>query len=239
MQTLLRIVLILVLFGSARQVSAHYLWVVIDRQRGEHGTADIIFEESPAAGDGSYLDHFLGTSKTWFRTVERIKPLRIDSTETRVGKKRWLRAKLPAASPRSIDCYGRFGVYTYGETNVLLHYYARNLDVNTHEDLHEVGRAEQMDLEIVPHDHQDEVELTVLWTGKPAAQRMVHIRGPKKFRKNIKTDANGRVAFVPKHPGRYTFRTSVELPTPGRDGDDEYSLIRHNGTLIMQLPLQK
>jgi hypothetical protein len=34
--------------------SAHYLWVVIDRQSGENGTANIYFEEGTAAGDGHY-----------------------------------------------------------------------------------------------------------------------------------------------------------------------------------------
>ena len=40
--------------------SAHYLWVTIDDQGG--GTARIVFEEAPSAGDGHYMDHFAGTS---------------------------------------------------------------------------------------------------------------------------------------------------------------------------------
>jgi len=224
---------------SFQRASAHYLWVTVDGRSGVPGAANIYFEESPSAGDGSYLDHFTKTSTTWFRTVEEIEPQIIKTSDTREDQKRWLRAHLPTSAPRSIDCYGKFGVYRYGKTNVLLHYYARNLDVGTHEELHELGRAEHMDLDIVPHDDQDHVELTVLWKGKPAAERIVYIRGPKKFKKNIKTDNKGRVRFAPAHAGRYTFRTSVEQPTPGREGDKEYSLIRHNGTLIMTLPLRK
>ncbi|HJN09497.1 MAG TPA: hypothetical protein QF564_12465 [Pirellulaceae bacterium] len=144
-----------------------------------------------------------------------------------------------ASAAQSVDCYGKFGVYAYGETNVLLHYYARKLDVSTHEDLHELGRAEHMNLDMVPHEHQNEFELTVLWKGEPAENRMVFIRGPKQFRKNIKTDKRGRVRFTPTNAGKYTFRTSVEEATAGREGDQEYALIRHNGTLIMTLPLRK
>ena len=67
----------------------------------------------------------------------------------------------------------------------------------------------------------------------------VYIRGPQQFRKNLKTDERGAVRFTPSNAGRYTFRSSVEEAISGRDGDQDYSLIRHNGTLIMTLPLQK
>lgn len=239
MRKTLPVFCLLTLFPSLPHASAHYLWVTIDKRGGEHGTANIYFEEAPAARDGHYLDHFTGTSKTWFRSVERIEPQVIKTSDTRADKKRWLAAKLPAGAPRGIDCYGKFGVYAYGETKVLLHYYARVLDVTAHEDLHELGRAEHMDLDIVPHDVEDQLELTVLWKGKPAADRMVFIRGPKNLRKNVKTGDNGRVRFTPADPGRYTFRTSVEEPTPGREGEEDYALIRHNGTLIMTLPLKE
>jgi hypothetical protein len=94
-------------------------------------------------------------------------------------------------------------------------------------------------LDIVPHDSEGTIELTVLWRGKPAADRTVYIRGPKHFRKNINTDENGRVLFTPTDAGRYTFRTSTEEATPGREGDEDYALIRHNCTMIMRLPLAK
>jgi hypothetical protein len=219
------------------EASAHYLWVTIDNQGGR--TANIIFEEAPSAGDGHYMDHFAGTSKTWFRSLEQIEPKLIRTSDIRKEDKRWLQVKLPAETPCGVSCYGKFGVYSYGQTKVLLHYYARHLDVRTHDGLHELGRAEHMDLDIVPHDSESEVELQVLWKGKAVADRMVFIRGPKQFRKNIKTDEKGRVQFTPVAAGRYTFRTSVEDATPGREGDEDYALIRHNCTLIMKLPLEK
>jgi hypothetical protein len=161
----------------------------------------------------------------------------LKTSEVREGGKRWLRVRLAARAPRSIDCYGKFGVYRYGDTNVLLHYYARNVDVDARNDLHELKRAKYMDLEMVPHDAEKEVELTVLWRGKPAVGRPVYIRGPKKFRENLKTNKRGVVRFTPVNAGRYTFRSSVEEAIAGRDGGQDYSLIRHNGTLIMTLPL--
>jgi hypothetical protein len=239
MRTIRPVFFLLSLMCPLPRASAHFLWVTTDDQRAEQGAARIYFEEAPSAGDGRYLDHFTNTCKTWFRTTLNIEPQLIQTSDIRKDEKRWLQAKLPAGAPRSIDCYGKFGVYRYGRTKVLLHYYARRLDVSTHENLHELGRSEQMELDIVPHDSGGEVELTVLWKGKPAADRTVFIRGPMKFRKNLKTNKSGRVRFTPIIAGKYMFRTSVEEATPGRDGDEDYALIRHNGTLIMMLPLQK
>ncbi|MFC1596839.1 hypothetical protein ACFL5Q_02725 [Planctomycetota bacterium] len=226
-------------FCPLPHASAHYLWVTIDDRAGESGTARIVFEESPSAGDGHYLDHFAGTSKTWVRCVEQIEPRLVQTSDIRRGNRRWFEVKLPVGTSRSVDCYGKFGVYSYGKTKVLLHYYARHLDVRTHAGLHELGRAEHMDLDIVPHDSEAEVEVTVLWKGKAAAGRLVYIRGPKQFRKNIKTGEKGHVRFTPAAAGSYTFRTSVEEASPGREGDEDYALIRHNCTLIMELPLEK
>ena len=232
-------VFLICLLWPVPHASAHYLWVEIDAEADEHGMAVIYFEEAPAPGDGHYLDHFTSSGKIWFRSVEQIEPKRLKPMDIRNGGKRWLAASLPAGAPRSISMYGKFGVYRYGQTDVLLHYYARQLDVQTHEDLHELGRAEHMRLDILPHDSGSEVQLTVLWRGKPAAERMVYIRGPRKFRKNIRTDQYGHVLFSLDKAGKYTFRTSVEEATPGEENGYAYALVRHNATLIVCLPMGK
>lgn len=216
---------------------AHYLWVALDPKPGEHGTAHLYFEEGPAPGDGHYLDPFEKHGKMWIRilTSEKPTPLKM-SVSTKPGKK-WLSAPVPVAGPRSLESYGKFGVYSYGKTEVLLHYYARYLDVKSHDDLHELGKTEELDLQIVPHDLGKEMELTVFWKGKPANNRPIYLRGPKKFRKKLTTDENGKVKFPAEDKGRYICRTFVELKEAGKDGDREYELIRHHSSLTMDLPL--
>ena len=120
-----------------------------------------------------------------------------------------------------------------------MHYYARNLQVDTHEQLHELARAEHLNLDIVPHDSGKQMRLQVLWKGKPVKETLVYILGPKKFRKNLKTSENGVVRFNMEHEGKYFLRTSFEENTPGKEGDQKYSLIRHQTTMIMNLPLKK
>ncbi len=221
----------------AVRAEAHYLWVVIGDEDDGNKVANIYFEESPSPGDGHYLEHFLGTSKTWVRTLAEPEPELIATNEITIDKNRWMRAKLGQADERSVDAYGKFGVYAYGDTNVLLHYYARHLQANTHDGIHELGRAEQMKLDLVPHDSGDELELTLLWQGEPVGDRMVFIRGPQGFRKNLLTDERGRIAFVPKDGGSYTFRSSVEQKTAGEEQGDQYEFVRHNITLVMRLPV--
>ena len=221
-------------------VNAHYLWVKIDQENGVHGAANIYFEEAPAAGDGHYLDPFLESKTTWIRTVAKIEPKQLSLVEKLAdGEKRWVVAALPAKSPRSIDSYWLFGVYQYGKTNVLLHYYARYLDVDSHEDLHELGRADQMALDIVPHDSGNELELRVLWKGNPVADRVVHVRGPKGYKHNFTTDKRGVVSLTKDADGEYSFRTSFEEQKAGEHEKEKYESIRHNATLIMKLPLPK
>lgn len=217
---------------------AHYLWIAVDKKDGKHGTAHIYFEEGPQPGDGKYLDPFVKGGTVWFRTVEKPKPIVVKTSVTVKPGKRWLSTKLPASGPRSIDIYGKFGVYRYGKTDVLLHYYSRYIAATSHDELHELERAKQMSLEICPHEADGEMEIKVRWKGKRVADRPVYIRGPKGFRKNIKTNAEGVASFKPAADGQYTFRTSVEeKDKSGSDGGKEYSMIRHNGTLVMTLPL--
>lgn len=219
----------------ASNALAHYLWVSVDAATQASPVADIYFEEAPKPGDGHYLDHFLGKSDVWIRTIEQPKPEPVQAAEVKQGANRWMRVALPAAVDYSIDAYGKFGVYAYGKTKVLLHYYARNLSVNSHDAMHELGRAEQLNLDLVPHDVGSKVEFTLLWKGKPAADRMVFVRGPKGFQANLKTDQRGKILLSPTQSGRHTLRSSVEEQTPGVENEEPYELIRHNITLVMTL----
>jgi len=219
--------------------SAHYLWVSVDGKSAAKGTVNVYFEDGAAPGNGEYLEPVIKNGKTWIRTLANPKPTLIPMKDTRQGKLRWLTAPLTEGAPRSIDSYGKFGVYRYGKTDVLLHYYARFLQVDSHEELHELSRAKHLNLDIVPHDHADEMELTVLWRGKPATDRIVHVRGPKGLAANPKTDKKGRVRFTITDAGKYVFRTNVEESATGNDGGKDYVLIRHHATMLMTLPLSK
>ena len=226
----------LALATCSERTLAHYLWIVPGNTQDEERVANIYFEESPKAGDGHYLDHFLDSSDVWIRTLEDPSPTPIKASEVKKDKNRWMRVPMPDVSEHSVDSYGKFGVYAYGKTKVLLHYYARNLKVVSHDGIHELGRAEQMDLDLVPHDIGKQLEIKLVWKGKPVPDRMVFVRGPAGFRKNTKTDPRGRILLQIENAGEYTFRSSVEVPTPGEEDGEKYEFVRHNITLMMKVP---
>lgn len=218
---------------------SHYLWVTLDPKDGEHGTTNVYYEGGPGPGNGQYLDPFIRRGKTWIRTLDADRPAELKMEETKLPGKRWLSAGLPAGGPRSVESYGKWGVYRYGKTDVLLHYYAKHFDVSSFDELTKLGRAEQLNLDVVPEFVDDGAGFRVLWKGKPAVGRPVDVRGPKGFKVALKTDKKGRVRFEIKSKGRYTIRTSVEEKQTGTDDGKEFQLIRHHGTVVLNLPVNE
>lgn len=228
---------LLVVSLSITAAKAHYLWVVIDAKSGDHGAANIYFEEGPAPGDGEYLDPVVERGTTWIRTVDKIKPAVVKTVEKKESGKRWLSAPLMTSVSRSVDSYVQWGVYRYGKTDVLLHYYARSLDVRDHDDLHTLARAEQMDLDLVLHEHDGSVEVKVVWKGKPVTNRRIQVVGPKRFKASLTTDEKGTASFKPTGKGTYRLKTSVEEDRGGTADGKEYQKIRHTATMLIALPL--
>ena len=225
------------LLFAMETASAHYLWLTLDGKAGENGTVNLYFEEGPRPGDGGYLDPFVRSGKTWIRAPVRDKPALLKLSEVKKPGQRWMSGELPAAGPRSIDSYGKFGVYRYGGTDVLLHYYARYLDVTSADQLRSLGRARQLALDIVAQWVDRELKAQVLWKGKPAAGRSVTVRGPG-VKQNLRTDDKGMIRFKPEERGQYTLRTNVEEPDrKGTDDGKKYDLTRHHATLTIKLPI--
>ncbi len=200
---------------------AHYLWVTVDKKTDKPAVANLYFEGGPGAGNGKYLEPFIKHGVMWIRTLENGEPKKLKMEVAEKPKKRWLTAKLEKSSPVAIESYGKWGVYRYGKTDVLLHYNAKNLDVSNAEELSQFARAKHLSLDIVPKLGKDCVEVQVLWKDKPAGGRSVYIRGAGGFKKTVKTDKEGIARFEPKEAGRYTLRTNVEerrvAPTTARN----------------------
>ena len=229
----------LLFFAIPSSASAHYLWVTINSSDGTHATTNIYFEGSPAPGDGHYLDPFVKTGKTWLRTVEAPQAKQLETKAVTKPGKRWLAAKLPETKRCGVESYGLFGVYAYGQTNVLLHYYARTLEVDTAADLKVLARAEQLDLDIVPQQDNDAIVLKVLWKGEPQAKVPLYIRGPKGFKQNTHTDTEWYGASSDNGGGHLHIPNDAKGKKSGSHNDEDYSEIRRHATLKMRLPIAK
>lgn len=218
-------------------VSAHYLWVIVEPSKTGDDTAKMYFEHSAVPGDGHYLDHFTTGSQMWLQTPSLPKAQKLTLTEQKTEKHRWLETALDQPTPRSVDMYGKFGVYFYNKKPVLLHYYGRFIDVDSVDEINTLSQARHLNLDVSPEWKAGKMTLNVRWQGKAAADSEVRVFGPQKFRQTLKTDAEGQIQFEPPDAGRYLVRSSVEFQTPGTDDDgQDYKAIRHTCTLVLDLP---
>lgn len=215
---------------------AHYLWVTIDAKSGEHGTTNIYFEGGAGPGDGQYNDPFVKRGKTWIQTLNSEEPAEIKMADTKKPGKRWLSAKLPKSGPRSVTSYGKWGVYRYGKTDVLLHYYSKLIDADSSKDFYQLARSKQLSLDVVPVQVESGYALQVFWKDKPVEGKTVQIRGPKGFKATPKTDKDGIVKFEAEVTGRFTVKTTVEQKEEGEFEEKSYQLIRHNYTMLLTFP---
>ena len=230
------VLILLFQFVLSTTLNAHFLWITIEPGE-ESRRVNVLFEHALKIEDGHYIPHFIRRGKTWIHNKKGTRELPVK--DTKAEEKRWLSATIQQAAPLSIESYGLFGVYRYGKMDVQLHYYAKNLEVDSIPALKAISHSEKLDLDIVPTQSENgEVTLKVLWKGEPATDRKLTVRGPTKL--DLQTDANGKVTFKPARKGLHSFLTSVEDETPGTDPVDkkDYVKVRHQSTLVMKLPVE-
>lgn len=211
---------------------AHYLWIVADSlENGRY--AQLYFEEGPGPSDGRYLDPFVKNGKMWLRTPQQTEPKVLSMTEVKKQSKRWLRSQATVPESCGLESYGKFGVYKYGKTPVLLHYNARYLAVAP-EHLPALARAKHLELDIIPTLTEKGVSLNVLWQGQPVRNRTVKVRGP--LNRSYSTDKNGQTDITLNKPGLYHFHCNIVLNQSGEDAGTAYNEIHHHATLSILVP---
>jgi uncharacterized GH25 family protein len=222
-----------VLTVSVQSASAHYLWIQVNEKTS---TANLYFEGGPGPGDGKYLDPFIQRGKMWLQTANGNKPTEVKMTEVKQGNKRWLKAGISKNIPRSVDSYGKWGVYRYGKIDVLLHYYARNISVKSHDQLAAISKAPHLGFAIEPRYEDEQLVIRVVFAGKPAVGKKVSVRGPK-AKHSLTTDKNGEARFKVAKPGLYQLRAYNQQT--GKSGEFEgkkYQQVRHHSTLLITVP---
>lgn len=212
---------------------AHFPWVQIDKGAGKHDAALVHFEEAPRAGDGKYLGPFVERGQLWVNLPGK-KPTLLETAEVQQNGKRWVQAELPAAAPRSADFYAKWGVYRYGKTDVLLHYYARNVDVHNAEQMKQVSAAGHLELHLQPRWEDGELFVRLVWQGKPLAGRKILVRGRGK--QPLVTDEDGKAHFSVDKPGLVHMRTYIQQNESGEFDGKTYERIHRHTTLTLRLP---
>jgi len=183
------------------QGSAHFLWLNSDAPGGKP-EAVLIFGES-AADEAYHLPEALADTEIWCRLPEgqrvELKTSKVENDD-RIG----LVAPLPdAKTPKVLEATRRYGIY--GE--FLLTYYAKHILASSNDELSTAGPSPGLQFDIVPKAvtptaNDDELELTLLWEGKPKADAEVNVSvGDDGEPTKLKSDASGKVIFKPLASG--------------------------------------
>lgn len=212
---------------------AHFVWLV--SQPTNSGTqVQAFFSETPEADSAEFLKKIAAMKVVCRVTGKDALPVSL--REQSRGETGSLDGQCDAARPLAFEGSVVYGVSSRGGSTFLLQYYARHLAADSAASFEKLARG-GVDLDIVPRRDGDQLELVVLWQGKPVegAQVMAAVGDGKP--EELKTDAKGAVR-TKVAAGLYAVRARhIEAGKEGTLGDKKYGEVRHYSTLTFQLPL--
>lgn len=223
-------ILLLVIGTSAASVcDAHFLWVKSIELDG-HPQALVYFNESPA--DESYkLPAKLAKTKLWSRSAEgklaEVAMTAIDTAD-RVG----LTGPLTNAKATVLQTTQQYGIYG----SALLIYHAKHVRGTSPAEVNAAGSSQELQLEIVPTIQGAELELSVLWNGKPLGGADVTLFVGEDDSLEKKTDDNGKATFLLKQRALVgALANTLEKDKAGELDGKAYKGVMHYASLTFDL----
>lgn len=209
---------------------AHFLWVKTVTVDGKPQGL-MFFGESPT--DEAY--HFpekLAKAKLWSRAADgkqtEVATKGIDA-EDRAG----LIGPLGDDKAPVLQTSQQYGIYG----TALLKYHAKHVRGTTPDEVNAAGTSNELKLEVVPRVKGDEVELTVLWNGKPLADAEMTIIVGDKDPIEEKSDKDGRVNLKSESGGLIgVLANTMEKELSGDLEGKPYKGVMHYASLTFNLP---
>lgn len=214
---------------SAQSASAHFLWVVVEKQK-DSSAAKVYFSEVAEPDDPALLEKF-AKLEGWAVSGGRGEP---QSLSFRKGED-CLQADLnerDATSP--IVLRHQYGVISRGGETFLLNYYAKAYSTPLPGTWKAIDSKERLPLEIVPVSlgSSNGVKLQVLWNGEPVKGATVAVHGPRVTVDGV-TDEKGNYQCELPEAGVFAIRARHMESIAGELDGQKYSSIRHYSTLTL------
>jgi uncharacterized GH25 family protein/N-acetylneuraminic acid mutarotase len=220
----------LAITSVAATSQAHFLWVKTVMVDGKPQGL-LYFGESPAEETYHFPDK-LAKTKLWSRAADGKRTevaTKTIETDDRIGHI----GPLADEKAVTIETSQQYGIYG----NALLVYHAKHVNGTAANAINDAGTSKELKLEIVPRVKGKQVQLTVLWDGKPLkdADISVFVDGADPVEK--KTDGDGRVTFTSEKGGLIgALANTIEKDKSGELDKKPYKGIMHYASLTFELP---
>jgi hypothetical protein len=215
--------------------NAHNLFILLTPGADGPDSINVIFEHSPYPGKGVYNQPFLSRGNTWIDQGSEDKVVSLGLKEvTRLGKK-FLHTTTETQRPRAIIHSCKFGVYN----GRLDYFYGKYLDVQSAEQLKQLGRTPKLPLDICPKVDSRSLKISVFFKDRPLAETKVWCWGPDGKERQRTTDASGVITLKNVAPGTHSFATVHVLNDPsGQFEGEPYKGVMHGTTCTLRWPIQ-
>lgn len=219
-----------VMAAVATTCQAHFLWIKSVEVDGKPQGL-LFFGETPAEETYHFPDK-LAKVKLWSRAADgkrsEVATKSID-TDERVG----LIGPLADAKTPALETSQQYGVYG----NALLIYHAKHVNGSDTAAINQAGTSKELRLEIVPQVKGNEVELTILWDGKPLKDAPVTLMVDGADPEEKKADDKGHVSFKSEKGGLIgVLANTMEKDKAGELDKKAYKGAMHYASLTFSLP---
>lgn len=231
---ILRYSLALLIALTAAPAYAHFLWINTVKDTSGETTVQLCFGEEGEPGEANLVDRLAKVPLLANKAGE--KPAAVKTEKQVTGETAFFGAKGDSEGVAWTSALDH-GVSSRGANTYLLQYWAKHLDAAKPETLKTLARAENLRLDVVPTIDKDDVEVVVLFDGKPvAAGSQVLVEIPNVGRDEHTTDAKGKVKFKLAGGGHYELRAKYKNEVAGERDGKQYPYEMHYSTLVMNVP---
>ncbi len=215
--------------ATANLSSAHFLWMKSVEAAGKP-QALLYFNENPF--DESY--HFpkkLANIKLFFRSIDG-KQTEFAGKAVDTDEQSGIIGPIADAKALVLQTNQQYGIYGTS----LLVYHAKHIRGTSAAELNVAGTSQDLKLEIVPNLKDKDVELKVLWNGKPLAGAPVTLFVGEDDSSEKKTNEGGVATFELKQPGFVGVLTNtLEKGKSGELDGKTYKGVMHYASLTFAL----
>ena len=208
---------------------AHFVWIETD----DSGSQTLVrsgFGE-PGGWDPEYIDR-LNPCHYWLRTAAGIKPVKLELDK----ESQEFRAKLSEERPSAVLAACDFNVFQMGgNPPSWLRYTAKNL-VGDPKHWNDTQATPDVRIEVLAAREGDNVQLQVVYLGKPLPGATITAYPPEGEKVELKTVDQGRATWPITGPGLYSCYVGATVVEQGEQGGKKYELLKDYTTLTFTIP---